>query len=107
MSTLKVIERATRREKFCWTCGDIKDVSRFSVDTAQHDGLSAECVNCEDGRNMARAMDGETGPRTYPIEGEGRKKAPHNYLAADATRNLNAALRARPTSGLMSQDTLW
>lgn len=91
----------TSRAKFCWTCGGEFDVTRFEVDVEQYDGLSAECKRCEECREMARRMDGETGPRTYRIEGEGRRKAPKaRGRLTRAGLDLQASLRRRPRSGL-------
>ena len=89
------------KAKFCWTCGSEKDPRDFPHDSAQYDGLAAECARCAECREIARRLDGIDGPRTTPIEGEGRSKAPRNITASAREHHLAAGLRRRPASGLM------
>jgi len=89
--------------KWCWTCGTRKNTSDFNAKDDEYDGLQAECKRCEECREIARQMDGATGPRRYRIEGEGRTKAPNPPLdVLFAERALDASVRVRPTSGLQS-----
>lgn len=90
--------------KFCWTCGAEKDVRDFRPDSAQHDGLMAECKRCAECREIARRLDGETGPREYAIEGEGRRSAPRNPTASARAQHLSNALRRRSASGLVTTE---
>jgi len=91
--------------KWCWTCGEQKALYLFAAAPDQYDGLAAECLRCAECREIARRLDGQTGPRTTPIEGEGRRKpaywlAPLERAASLATLSWQSSLRARPRSGL-------
>ena len=89
--------------KWCWTCGTRKNLSDFNEKVDEYDGLQAECKRCEECREMARRIDGATGPRTYAIEGEGRTQAPTPPLhVLLGERALEASLHVRPVSGLAS-----
>lgn len=92
------------KAKFCWTCGSEKDPRNFPPDSEQYDGRAAECARCAECREMARGMDGETGPRTTPIEGEGRRAAPRNITASSRAHALASGLRRRSTSGLVTTE---
>ena len=88
--------------KWCWTCGGNRDPRDFNEKPSEYDGLAAECKRGEEARELARKLDGETAPRTYSIQGEGRK-APPLALGQDRTAlALDAALRRRPRSGLLN-----
>lgn len=90
--------------KWCWTCGGNLDVRDFNPKPDEHDGLAAECKRCEEMREVARQIDGETGPRQYRIQGEGRKSAPRALGRDRAALALDAALRRRPRSGLLNME---
>ena len=84
----------------CVSCGAFKEVGRFGVSTLTRDGVQVECLPCQEGRDRARALDGETGERSWPLPEERRHRTPR-VRRSPMQSSLDDRLRARPATGLM------